>query len=68
VKLDGGGGQVLMIERVVHFTNKLSFLTTRITVIVSRKTRVGIAWKFLVKAVMSLVMWAINCTKCSSER
>lgn len=57
-----------MIERVVqHFTNELSFLTTRITVIVSRKTRVGTAWKFLVKAFISLVTWAINCTKCSQR-
>jgi hypothetical protein len=57
-----------MIERFVqHFTNELSFLTTRITVIVARKTRAGIVWKFLVKAFVSLVMWAINCTKCSQR-
>jgi hypothetical protein len=62
VELDGW--QVLMIERFAqHFTNELSFPATRITVIVARKTRVGIVWKFLVKAFISLVTWAINCTK-----
>ena len=59
------GEQVLIIERFVHhFTKELNFLASRITVIVSRKTRVAILWKFLVKAVITVVTWAINCTKC----
>jgi len=65
---EAGWGHVLIIERFVqHFTKEASFLTIRTTVIVSRKTRVGKVWKFLVKAFISLVMWATNCTKCSQR-
>jgi hypothetical protein len=48
------GGQVQMTAFVHDFINEVNFLTSRIAVSVSRKTRIGM-----------LATWAINCTKCS---